>query len=139
MAARTSASFNVRALDGQQRVICTGGRVECGRGGATMIVGPGEQVTYAADGAVQRSRTDVDVALAWRRGLLIFDGASLAEVITEINRYRPGRIILTDSTIGARPVNGVFDTAQAENTVAQIQHLLDVRLTRLPGDVVLIG
>lgn len=137
--ARQPARFNVRAIDQRLCVVCVAGEVEGRRGGRAAAVGAGEQAVFIARDAPQLTRADLDQALAWRRGLLIFDGTALSEVIAEINRYRPGRIILADSAIGARPVNGVFHTAQIENAVDQIQQLLGVRLTRWPGGVVLVG
>src|SRR3546814_6808240 len=86
----------------------------------------GEQLAVDTNGRATRTPVDPAKATAWRRGLLIFEGTPLAEVIEQINRYRPGRIMLTSDELGHRSVSGVFHTDQIENTVAQ-----DRKSTRL--------
>jgi transmembrane sensor len=134
-----AARFNLRVIDDQFCATCVTGTVSVTNGAAQVSLQSGDQVIFVNGRTPQLRKIDTDTATAWRRGLLIFNGTSLADVIAEVNRYRPGRIILANEAIGDRPVNGVFHTAQIENTVAQIQQLLDVQLTHLPGGVVLMG
>lgn len=134
-----AASFNVRATDGELCITCVGGTLAVTHTSGPIRIGAGEEVRYADDGRVDRSPADREAALAWRRGLLIFRGTPLSTAISQINRYFPGRLVLTDGTKGSRPVSGVFHVNQIELAVVQIQQLLDVRATHLPGGVVLIG
>jgi transmembrane sensor len=130
--------FNVRALGPQLSVTCISGEVACDVNGRRTILQQGDQLAVS-DGSLERGKADLAMVTAWRRGLLIFRGAPLSEVITEINRYRSGRIILADAAVGERPVVGIFHTSHIENAVNQIRQLLAVSMTRLPGGVVLIG
>jgi transmembrane sensor len=130
--------FNVRTLGGQLSVACISGQVACDANGAGAILRAGDQLAVS-DAGQQRTKVDMETVMAWRRGLLIFRGTPLSEVVAEINRYRAGRIILADAKIGKRPVIGIFHTAHIENTVNQIRQLLAVSMIRLPGGVVLIG
>ncbi len=91
------------------------------------------------DATFHTSHVDAQIVTAWRQGLLIFNNTPLREVVAEVNRYRPGKIILTSADVAATPINGVFHTAHIENTVAQIRKLTGAHITRLPGDIVLMG
>jgi transmembrane sensor len=132
------AQFNIRDFNGRFSVVCAAGQLECAANARQARLTSGDQVT-STDTGLHRTRADLTTATAWRKGLLIFHGAPLSTVIAEINRYRSGRIILADESIGHRPVIGIFHTANIENTVNQIQQLLAVSATRLPGGVVLLG
>ena len=67
-----------------------------------------------------RAVTPVDAATisAWRRGLLIFRNQPLSQVIAEVNRYRPGRIVLTDTALSQRPVYAVFHIDRINGVIA---------------------
>jgi len=50
----------------------------------------------------------MEVELAWRNGLLIFDDDPLEEVVAEISRYTPMRIVIADSAIRDLRIGGYF-------------------------------
>jgi transmembrane sensor len=135
----TGAHFAVRSLDGGLSVICADGNVSCAHAGRLLEVHPGEQLTLSSTGTIVRSRPDLSIALAWRRGLLIFDGTPLNQAVHEINRYFPGRLILTGSAATSRPVSGIFHIDHIDLAVVQIEQLAGVSATYLPGGLVLIG
>lgn len=138
-ASSNGGSFTVRADSAGLCVTCVSGTVASERVGSRTLVKAGEALTYGSEGQVRRAAVDPSDVLAWRRGLLIFHGTPLGEAVVEINRYFPGRLILTDASKGGQPVTGVFHINQIELAVVQIQQLLDVSATRLPGGVVLLG
>lgn len=133
------AEFNVQAFGNHKRVACVRGTLRCDSGSGATSLGSNEALTLVADGSVQRSSVDATKLSAWRRGLLVFEGTPLADVVEQINLYRSGRIVLTNSSLGRLPLNAVFHLAQIENSVAQIEQLLNVRARQIAGGVVLIG
>lgn len=133
------AEFNVQALGQFERVTCVTGELRCATPVGATLLGANQALTLEADGRPRRSAVDAAKESAWRRGLLIFEGTPLAEVVEQINLYRPGRIVLTDSSLGQLPLNAVFHTAQIENSVSQIEQLLNLRARHLAGGVVLLG
>ena len=64
---------------------------------------------------------------------------TLTEAIAEINRYRPGRIILTNAALGARIFNARFRIENIDGVVGQIQQVFGASATSLPGGIVLLG
>jgi len=60
---------------------------------------------------------------------LRFQKTALAQVVAEINRYRPGRLLLLADGVAERPVSGRFRIDDLDKAIAQIQ-----RLFHLTGD-----
>ncbi len=89
------ASRQVRSAQAEQgiAVVCLDGevRVECQGNVATLKAS--QQVVYGIHGMNDIAAADGQIVEAWRRGLLVFDNKPLSQVISEINRYRRGRIV----------------------------------------------
>lgn len=138
-ASTLGAQLNVQTLADGVRVTCVSGSVDCGGGDQPVRLRANEQAIITSNGRALRNGIDGQKAAAWRQGLLIFEGAPLAEVIDQINLYRSGRIVLINSAIGALPVNAIFHTDRIEDAVSQIAQLLNLRARHLAGGVVLIS
>jgi transmembrane sensor len=71
--------------------------------------------------------------------MLVFHNKPLAEVVEEIHRYRPGRIVVTNDELGRRVVNGTFRRDQLDSFVAQVQQLFGAKVTSLPAGLTLLS
>jgi transmembrane sensor len=134
-----AASLNVSASERGACVTCLAGVVDAEARGAAVRLTAGQQLSVRSDGGARVARVNPQYAAAWRRGLLIFHQTPLAEAVESVNRYRDGKIILASDTLAERPVNGLFHTDQIADAVGQIQQLLHLSATRLPGGVVLLA
>ncbi|MOA52752.1 fec operon regulator FecR [compost metagenome] len=76
---------------------------------------------------------DLDSASAWQRGKLIFNQRPLGDVLDELERYLPQRILLTDAALRRHKVSGVFDLDDPGALLKTLERLQPVRVTRLPG------
>ncbi|WP_337732423.1 FecR family protein [Agrobacterium vitis] len=102
-------------------------------GAIQVVLSPGQSVRYSpAAGLGKVSVRDVEQATAWRRGRLIFDQVPLAEVVTELNRYRRGRIVITGSMLANRKVSGVFRIDDLDNALHTIASELGLRSASVP-------
>jgi len=107
-------------------------------GQAAITVGQGQQVRY------DRQRLDairpVDPAdvQAWRRDRLVFRDTPLRAVVADLERYRSGRIVVTDERIARIPVTGIFHTRQTDAALDTIADTLPVRVTRASDLLVFI-
>ncbi|MGL3823109.1 FecR family protein [Sphingopyxis sp. R3-92] len=135
----SAARFNVNALDSELCVTCLEGEIKATRDERDFTLRDGQAVIWRNNGKVLRKEADETAVLAWRRGLLVFNGTPLESAVSEINRHFPGRLVLRGGGLEARPVTGVFHVDQIELAVVQIQQLTGVSATRLPGGVVLLG
>lgn len=71
---------------------------------------PGE-VAVATGNSMSVTRLpakQVSDELAWRQGLLVFDGTTLADAVAEFNRYNTDKIIIRDPSLLRLRVNGTF-------------------------------
>lgn len=134
-----AAQFDVRASEREVCVTCTAGHLFGEQGATRHRIASGQR--FAATPGEPARITTIDPAASgsWRRGVLIFRDTPLAAAIEDINRYRHGRIILSNDRVGRRLVSGMFHTAQIENAVSQIQQLLDLRVTEIAGGVTVMG
>jgi transmembrane sensor len=135
----THADFNARCIDGVVSVVCLDGAVDIEQAGKSVRLTRAEQASYSPAGMTPPARADIEQVAAWQSGLLIFVDRSLGDVVEEVNRYRPGKIIVTNAEMKRRLVNGTFQVDKLENFVAQVQQLFGARATSLPGGLVLLG
>jgi transmembrane sensor len=114
-------AFAVRVGEARVDVTVTEGVVELTRASG---VGPGaatpepparlaanEHATVRATGAVAIESVAPPVVerhLAWRNGVLAFNGETLGEAVEEINRHNHRQIVIDDAALSARPVVGIF-------------------------------
>jgi transmembrane sensor len=56
----------------------------------------------------------------------------LRDVVSEIERHRPGNILIASPRLRTLVVSGVFETSEPEAILRTIEDTLDVSVTRLP-------
>jgi transmembrane sensor len=133
------ARFDVRHDEGDQVCItCLEGQVEVRNPHGRMQLAANEQVTYDK-GRMGLSRSiDSAVVSAWQSGMLIFHNQPLSAVIAEVNRYRPGRIVIGSDALGRRVVEAVILLDQMQDVVRQVQQLSGARAVHLAGGIVVL-
>src|SRR5471032_148631 len=134
-----SARFNVRHTDGSVCVSCLRGAVAVAWQDRRQVLEAGRQLVYDEQGLQPSSAAAANEVSAWRTGALSFVGKPLAEVVTEINRYRPGRVVLRNAELGRRLVRMRFAIGQTDAALAMIRDLYGAQMTSLPGGVVLLS
>lgn len=135
----SQATFNARCIDDTVWVTCVAGDVDVAHGTRTVRLDVGQQVSQSGTGLGTVEQVDVEQATSWRSGMLIFQNKPLTHVIEEINRYRPGRIVITNSDLGRRVVNGTFRRDQLDSFIAQVQQLFGAKVTTLPAGLTLLS
>jgi transmembrane sensor len=105
---------------------------------ARVVLASGQTVRYGGNGLGEVQAVNLNHVTAWRRDRLIVNQRPLREVITVLNRYRRGRIILAGRALAARRVSGVFDLAQPDTALAAIARDLKLKRLTLPLWVTLL-
>ncbi|CAM2767722.1 fec operon regulator FecR [Janthinobacterium lividum] len=134
-----SARFNVRHTDDAVCVTCLAGAVEVVWQQRRQTLDAGQQLVYDERGVQAATAAPKGEASAWRTGALSFVGKPLAEVVDEINRYRPGRVVLRNAELGRRLVRMRFSIGQTDGALAMIRDLYGAQMTSLPGGIVLLS
>lgn len=102
--------------------------------GSSVVVSRGEA---RVDGRLLGVSPDAQAQTAWQRGKLIFNGRPLREVIAELERYQHGRILVSDSQLGALQVSGVFDLNDPHGLLRTLEQRYALKVTYLPWLAVL--
>lgn len=134
-----SARFNVRHTDDAVCVTCLAGAVEVVWQQRRQTLDAGQQLVYDERGVQTATAAPKGEASAWRTGALSFVGKPLADVVDEINRYRPGRVLLRNAELGRRLVRMRFSIGQTDGALAMIRDLYGAQMTSLPGGIVLLS
>jgi transmembrane sensor len=132
-----ATAFDVKLAGQSVTVTAIEHSVEIVVGGASQVVNEGQQVRYR-DGTIDAVH-DADLAQvdAWRHDRIVFQDAPLGEVIADLQRYRGGRIILSDSGLRTLRVTAAFDARQADAALDTIAAGLPIRVKRL-GDLLVV-
>ncbi|MET0847327.1 MAG: FecR family protein [Pseudomonas sp.] len=152
----TGDPFVVDAQQGQTRVLGTqfevrlqphGAQVTVlsGRVGVTadkdakqQILTAGQQVGYGKGSAQQLRAVDSDAQLAWRQGWLNYYKATLADVVQDLGRYYPGRIVLLNDELAARRVSGSFPSKDPQAVLSSLQGVLGFEQTSVLGHLIIL-
>ncbi len=134
----SQAQFNVLHDNSNVCVTCLKGTVQVEHRHGRLTLQPQQQVSYAENTLGPVSVADAKEATAWQSGVLIFRGAPLSEVVREVNRYRPGHIILVNADVAARHVDGLFHIDRIDGIIEQIINL-GASVHYLPGGIVLVS
>jgi transmembrane sensor len=104
-----------------------------------VTLGENQRIAYRAGsgvGAVERIDPRMDES--WRGGKLIFTDARLGDVVAELDRYHRGHMVLIDSQLRDRHVNGVFAVRDPAAVVRLLETSLGIRSTRLTDYLILL-
>lgn len=133
------ARFNLRTQADSVCVTCLEGRLQVYVQGRRIDLQSGRQLVYDAGQVGEPRSVDPSLVSAWRQQLLVFNDTPLATVIDEINRYRPGMLLLLNTELGRRKVQARFRLDQLAGVALLIRDAYGAQCTELPGGVVLLS
>ena len=96
------------------------------------VLVPGQELKInAQSNSPQKINVNVDALTSWSKGVLVFDGMPLGNVLEELNRYSQTRVVLGDNTLARIPIAGHFlaggDSSEFVETLTDILPLRSVR------------
>ncbi|GAA4332076.1 anti-sigma factor VreR [Pigmentiphaga soli] len=131
--------FEVRHLDGKVCVTCIEGELSVEHPAGAHRLRAGQQTVYDAESLSGVAAVEPGRVSAWRQGRLVFERARLGDVLDEINRYRPGRVVLLNAEARGQTVSGTFFIASLDQTLSQLQHTFGLRARPLPGGLLILS
>ena len=72
--------------------------------------------------SVDRGRREPGQIALWRDNVIIAERETVAALVTRINRWLPGRVIMADPFIGAQRVSGIFDLNDPKRALEAVVH-----------------
>jgi transmembrane sensor len=113
--------FSVRRIGGEVAVSVLEGRVrvdevEGSRSLRSTIIAGGDIARTSGPATLVIARSDkrVEDSLAWRDGMLSFDGTSLADAAAEFNRYNRKPIVVAGPDVGGMRIGGLFPATKPD-------------------------
>ena len=124
----TGTSFNVDMLGSQLLVTLLEGHVivEPGPALARIDMDAGEQLLIAPRLPPSITHVNVDHAVAWERGRLVFQDEPLASVVRRVARYSEHPIVIADEATADLRISGVFREGDVEGFVSTVVSYLQV-------------
>ena len=90
-------------------------------------------MAYGEGAAEKLHAVDSEAQLAWRQGWLNYYKATLADVVQDLRRYYPGRIVLLNDELAARRVSGSFPSKDPQAVLNSLQGVLGFEQHRCWG------
>ncbi|QHF47512.1 iron dicitrate transport regulator FecR [Pseudomonas sp. S35] len=119
--------FSVARRDAQTRVQVAQGKVEVSAGsGAPVYLEPGRAVEYQGRQLAQVHGFEPASGFAWRQRQLVFRQQPLSEVVSELNRYWPGKTLVLGDALRNRVVSGVFEIDKPEAVIKALEYTLNL-------------
>ncbi|WP_447762889.1 FecR family protein [Sphingopyxis panaciterrae] len=81
---------------------------------------------------------DVERRIAWRKGLLVFDGQQLGAAAEEVNRYSDVRVVIDDPTLARAEFMGVFKLGDAHAFAGAAAEAFNGEVIRRGDELVLV-
>lgn len=134
-----SGRFEVRYLAGRACVSCLEGAVRVEHPAGVRRLQAGQQTLYGIDAVGGVANVEPDTVSAWRQGALVFNEVRLSEVLEEINRYRPGQVVLMKSSARDYRLSGRFLIASLDSALSQIQGMFDLHGRSLPAGLYILS
>jgi transmembrane sensor len=137
--------FAVRLRNADVAVTVTEGVVELRRDDKAMRE-PAQRIDankraeiVAAEPTVITSldQTTAKRRLAWREGMVAFNGDTAAAAIAEMNRYNRRKVVLNSADLGAKPIVGYFRTSDVDGFAGALAAAFGAKVVK-DGDAIRI-
>ena len=132
-ATAVGTTYAVRRSEERAEVIVEEGRVAVVAPGVNpAVLTAGERFEMGSDvrSAAVKTVSTRD-ALAWQRGVLVFDLVPLEQVVAELNRHRRGYIAIANPDVRNLKVSGVFRLDRLDEGLDTLRTAFPVRMTEL--------
>jgi transmembrane sensor len=128
--------FSIRRMHGEIMVSVLHGKVRVGSqdarlpNSATTLIETGDIAVSGAHSTlvVHDAGERIRNALAWRDGKLSFDRSTLADVVSEFNRYNDRQIVIEDPNLAMLQLGGSVELSNADAFLRLLQDAYGVKI-----------
>ncbi|MGU3575102.1 FecR family protein [Brucellaceae bacterium C25G] len=121
-------AFSVKLKQNEVNVVVAEHSVRVDANGRSVQVNQGFEVDASYTDIGLPELVDLETRLSWIHGRLVYISRPLGEVIEELQNWRKGRIIITDSTLAQRPVTLVVNLSRVDQLTQTLAEALPVRV-----------
>jgi transmembrane sensor len=131
---RDERRFEVALVEGRAQLDAPDGTIA-----HPVMLSPGDVVKEKDRALVIERKPETALAneLGWRRGVIVFTHATLAEAAAEFNRYNTAKIRITDPKAARLTIGGTFEADNVDAFAHLVRNLLGVKVERQGNDTVI--
>lgn len=124
--------FDVERWAGEVSVVVEAGRVAvAGTEGTSAVLGAGQAVRTRDGRVPEAMAADLDAALAWRTGAIVFFREPLSRVVGRLERQAAGRIVIAREALRELRVSGAFPAGDRDGALRSVADALGVRVVSI--------
>ncbi|MGE0629087.1 MAG: FecR domain-containing protein [Hyphomicrobiaceae bacterium] len=144
VATALGTAFDVSSDAGYLTVSVNEGQVDLHLPGTSPAAGEkidaGNWLTVGtAASTVERGTRDPGQVASWRHGLIVAERETVSAVVARIARWQTGRTMLIDGALGARRVNGVYDTRHPVSALEAVVHPFGGKVRQISAYVTVVS
>lgn len=132
---RETTRVEVALMEGRARfdALARAGNTE------STLLTPGDVAVSAAGSLAVTRKPAQQLAneLGWRRGVLVFDNATLGEAASQFNRYNFTKLVITDPSAAQLAIYGTFRVGDVERFARVAQDVFGLRVSHLGNQTVI--
>src|SRR5882757_1549270 len=102
---------------------------------SSFLLAAGEQLTVTPESAQKAASPNISGATAWTRAEIVFDAATLSDVVEEFNRYNERQLIIEDPDLLNFHISGTFSSADPESLIRFLRQRPGVQVTETGGQI----
>jgi transmembrane sensor len=106
--------------------------------GGQVAVLDGAAAAKSAPQIAQIEPVDIDIKLAWQRGMLVFRGESLGMILSEVGRYTTTQFVLADQDLAAIRVGGYFRAGDVDGLLLFLRENFQIESEPADNDRVIL-
>lgn len=134
-------AFVVRRDPQQLAVTLVEGKVAVSGNSSQEIatLDPGQRVTFASGQPPRIDRPRLEKITAWQHGQVSLDNTTLADAVSEMNRYNRMQLVIEDPRVAAIRISGVFRAGDSENFVQALVRTYHLQVQDRGSGVIAVG
>ncbi|MES2253707.1 MAG: FecR domain-containing protein [Pseudomonadota bacterium] len=134
------STFDVRRDGDRVSVVLIQGRATLEAASEpARLMGDGERVVVTARRIVKRDKPNLLPLLAWHTGQALFQGETLLEAASEMNRYSALKLMVGDDRIENLKVSGLYRVGDNAMFAQALEKLLPVSIRQFEDRIEIVG
>jgi transmembrane sensor len=100
---------------------------------------PGQRVTFASGQPPKVDRPRLEKVTAWEHGQVSLDNTTLADAVSEMNRYNRMQLVIEDPRVATIRISGMFRAGDTENFVQALVRTYHLQVKDQGSGVITVG
>ncbi|UXM96445.1 FecR domain-containing protein [Bartonella sp. HY329] len=124
--------FTAEKISNDVEVIVERGKVLVKNNNNDQLVLEKNDAAHISNKNIQRMENiDPDIALSWRKGMIIVNQKPLRDVVNQISRYSKAKVIFADQSLGDLPVTGIFLTNDNQTIFNSFETVMGLKIYKV--------